>query len=209
VPTFRIADVPFNLTLPRSAWSAALLEAWSAFEASADTSSIAIHVEDTRRPAAAPEHLMPSLMVREDGALAISGSDFEATVSADRSTVSLSQAPGRFGIESVVKVLLADRLLSRGGLLLHSVGVASAERAGLFVGHSGAGKSTLGALADQAGLSRLADELVAVVPDSAGGFRAHGTPWNVGRASSAALRMVGCLEWGASPPSSPGRRESW
>src|SRR5216683_496984 len=95
-------------------------------------------------------------------------------------------------IEAVLRILLADSLLAREGLLLHSVGIASANRSGVFVGESGAGKTTLGALCREAGLVCLSDELVAVVP----GLDHHiafGTPWNIGGAKRADLTMIGTL----------------
>ncbi len=142
--------------------------------------------------------LLPDVNRTADGALAIAGDDFQARVEPDRRFARVISPPERFPVEAVVRVLLADFLLAREGLLLHSVGVGLDGRAAVFVGQSGAGKTTLGGLCRQAGLFCLSDELVAIVP-TGGGYRAFGTPWNVGASAHAELRMLGLLEHAPSP----------
>jgi hypothetical protein len=70
-------------------------------------------------------------------------------------------------IENYLRVVVAHRLLLRGGLLLHSAGVVVDGSAVLFVGASGAGKSTLARKAFEAGNAVLSDDLNAVVDLSA------------------------------------------
>ncbi len=106
----------------------------------------------------------------------------------------LTGANERFGIESVLKVLLARRLLARGALLVHAVAVGGA----VFVAESGSGKSTLGALARASGLPLLADELVVL-----DGPTVHGTPWNTGTNASAPLKTLGALGWADAPRLEP------
>jgi hypothetical protein len=136
--------------------------------------------------------LLPDVKRSSEGALAIVGDGFQAEVRADRRFARITQPPERFPLEAVVRILLADSLLAREGLLLHSVGIGVAGRSSVFVGESGAGKTTLGSLCREAGLVCLSDELVAVVP----GLDHHiafGTPWNIGVAKRAGLTMIGTL----------------
>lgn len=70
-------------------------------------------------------------------------------------------------IENYLRVMVAHRLLLRGGLLLHSAGTVVDGSAFLFVGASGAGKSTVARKALAAGAPVLSDDLNAVV-DTAG-----------------------------------------
>jgi hypothetical protein len=137
--------------------------------------------------------LLPEVKQRPEGSLSIAGDGFQADVRADRRFARVTQPPERFPLEAVVRILLADSLLAREGLLLHSVGIAvPTHRSSVFVGESGAGKTTLGALCRDAGLVCLSDELVAVVP----GLDHHvafGTPWNIGGAKWAELTMIGAL----------------
>jgi hypothetical protein len=98
----------------------------------------------------------------------------------------------RFPIEATLRVLLGDAIVSRGGVLLHGVAVAWQGQAALFTGDSGAGKSTLGQLCLQSGLTLISDELVGILPTETG-YRVEGTPWNVGSAGSAELRLMGVL----------------
>lgn len=123
------------------------------------------------------------------------GEDFEARRTRDGAE--LFAAPGRLPVELTLKLVLAEALLARGGVLVHGVAASDGTAAALFSGPSGAGKSTLGANARDAGLEVLGDELVALVPDGAR-WRAHGTPWNLGTAGQAPLVATGLLAWG--PP---------
>src|SRR5260370_33140654 len=96
--------------------------------------------------------LLPEVKQLPEGSLSIAGDGFQAEVRADRRFARVTQPPERFPLEAVVRILLADSLLAREGLLLHSVGIASANRSGVFVGGSGARQTTLRALCRQAGL---------------------------------------------------------
>ncbi|WP_043711291.1 hypothetical protein [Corallococcus macrosporus] len=137
---------------------------------------------------------LPRILRAPDGSLSLAGEDYDATLSADGLQARV-EGRGRFPVETVLKVMLARALARRGGLLVHGVAVAHQGRAALFTGPSGAGKSTLGALWAQAGGEVLSDELVAVWPAPGGGWRAAGTPWNVGLAAEARLSAVGTLAW--------------
>jgi hypothetical protein len=136
--------------------------------------------------------LLPRVRARADGGLALEGEGFRAELSADRRQARLEGPVDPFPVTAVVRVLLADSLFSCAGLLVHGCAVAHQGKAALFTGVSGAGKSTLGKWASQGGLTLLADELVAVLPDG-DGFSAHGTPWNVGTNASARLTHIGVL----------------
>jgi hypothetical protein len=72
--------------------------------------------------------------------------------------------------ENFLRILIAYRLLERGGVLLHSATLMTDTGASLFIGRSGQGKSTLSTMALHAGKRVLSDDLNAVVIQ--GGF-----PW--------------------------------
>ena len=193
---FAIAGFPFELACEADCL-ASLDQDWREFRS---TEIPQTHIRLELLPAV--NHSMdqqmplPTVTRGAEGGLAISGEGFEARVSADRRFAQVFSPPERFPLEAVVRILLADLLLARDGLLLHSVGIEVDRCAAVFVGASGAGKSTLGGLCRDAGLRCLSDELVAVAP-VASGYLAYGTPWNIGRCARAELRMLGVLEHAA------------
>lgn len=67
-------------------------------------------------------------------------------------------------LENPFRLACAYYLLDRGGVMLHSAGIASKRRAIVCWGRSGAGKSTLSGLCQQAGFDVLSDELNALLP---------------------------------------------
>lgn len=78
-------------------------------------------------------------------------------------------------VEAAVRIAFAVALPRRGGLVLHSSGVAHGDRGLLFLGPSGAGKSTIARLAGTAPRS-LGDELI-VARSVGAGWRAFATPF--------------------------------
>ncbi len=73
--------------------------------------------------------------------------------------------------------LLACRLPSRGGLMLHALALDDNGRGRVFAGPSGSGKSTLaGFWRRRAGVRILGDERV-IIRRLGAGFAAYGTPW--------------------------------
>lgn len=68
--------------------------------------------------------------------------------------------------ENFFRVLVAYRLLTIGGILLHSSGVVDkdGDKCILFLGPSGAGKSTIADLAHEAGYRIMSDDLNTVIP---------------------------------------------
>ncbi|MCP3099370.1 hypothetical protein LZ198_10865 [Myxococcus sp. K15C18031901] len=144
---------------------------------------------------------LPSPWRSPEGALCLEGEDYSARLDAD-GTRAIVTGVGRFPVEVVLRVMLAEALARRGGLLVHGVGVLHEARAALFTGHSGAGKSTLGGLWAEAGGALLSDELVALWPEPheaprAARWWAAGTPWNIGYPREAELTTVGTLGWDA------------
>ncbi len=136
--------------------------------------------------------LLPATRLEPDGGLRLDGDCFEARISADRREGWVRGPLERFPIEAVVRVLLGDSLLRRGGLLVHGVALADQGRAALFTGASGAGKSTLGWWGRAGGLQLLSDELVGVLPEQTG-FSVWATPWNASTAGRASLKQIGIL----------------
>jgi hypothetical protein len=66
--------------------------------------------------------------------------------------------------ENYFRLLTAYRLLTLGGVMLHSAGIESEGKANLFLGHSGSGKSTLSEMARDRGLRVLSDDLNVLLP---------------------------------------------
>ncbi len=65
--------------------------------------------------------------------------------------------------ENIFRVIVAYRLLARGGMVLHSAALARDDKAWLFIGRSGAGKSTIAKLGENAGMNILSDDMNAIV----------------------------------------------
>ena len=73
-------------------------------------------------------------------------------------------------LEAAVRIGMSVTVPRRGGLLLHASAVQARAGAAVFVGKSGAGKSTIAAMLDSVpGMTRLADELLIVMPEQAPG----------------------------------------
>ncbi|WP_456408251.1 hypothetical protein [Thiolapillus sp.] len=66
--------------------------------------------------------------------------------------------------ENIFRVIVSYKLLARGGMILHSAGLAQDGKAWLFIGRSGAGKSTIAKLGEEAGMTILSDDMNAVIP---------------------------------------------
>ncbi|MCB1826574.1 MAG: hypothetical protein KDJ54_19150 [Candidatus Competibacteraceae bacterium] len=115
--------------------------------------------------------------------LTITGLDFQATIKWGTPAqailgISHEEHQPRLGaIENFLRVASAYRVLSKGGLLLHSAGLVVDEQAYLFVGRSGAGKTTLTRKAHQAGAGILSDDINIVLPAEGEGFQAYPVPF--------------------------------
>jgi hypothetical protein len=85
---------------------------------------------------------------------------------------------GKWAIEAALRITMSLALPRLGGLLVHSAGIASKDRALVFSGPSGAGKSTISTML--AGMSRydrrLGDDLTIVRPEG-DAWRAYATPF--------------------------------
>ncbi len=180
----QIALEPFAVELDEGPLADALAHAWSDFLGAERKDARTISFRADKRPEPTGTRLMPIV-----AGTRISGAGFEAQLLGQHAEV--SGATERFGIESVLKLMLAAALLPRSSILVHSVALSDGASCAVLLGESGAGKSTLGQLSATAGLRRLADELV--VLDGRG--RAHGTPWNTGLADSAQVHLLGTLGW--------------
>ena len=134
-------------------------------------------------------------VTRAGAGLAIAGEGYRVIAGPEGARISGIASPET--IAAALRILLAESVTARGGLLLHSVALAHGGRAALFVGHSGAGKTTLGKWGEAGGLELVADELVAVLP-AGEQLEVFGTPWNVGRPLRARLSFLGTLAHGPS-----------
>jgi hypothetical protein len=188
--------------LPSEPLANSLAEAWRPF-ITVDRPHVWIEVDVQKDSVAGPvmngARLLPAVHHGRRGVLLVEGEEFQAQISRDQRSARIRQSgEGRFPIESVIKIVLADKLAKAGGLLLHAAAVASEGRAAVFTGPSGAGKSTLAWFCRKGGMELLADELVAIAP-GADGYTVHGTPWNLGEPQSAELRILGTLEHAPDP----------
>ena len=122
------------------------------------------------------------LTFREE-TLTLEGSVFEGRYDRRRGSGWLRQPPSLRILHRFVSAVYAVELPSRGGLLVHSAGVARNGAAYCFFGPSGSGKTTL-ARRHRRGV--LSDEVVAIRLEESGPV-AYGTPWR-GRNLSARLR---------------------
>lgn len=201
-PLFSIAG--FEFSIQGGTQFAAISQSWRAFARPDAAPALMLEVELTP-PVARPadwQPLLPAIRSEPDGALLLEGDGFQSRIAADRRSGWVRGPPEPFPVEAVVRVLLGEWLLRRGGLLVHAVALAHHRRAALFTGFSGAGKSTLGCWGSAGGLTLLSDELVAVLPEGEG-FAAHGTPWNTGQPGQASLKQLGLLAHAKTPELSP------
>lgn len=81
-----------------------------------------------------------------------------------------------FILENLMRVLVAYRAISQGGVLLHSACFTDLNRTWLMFGHSGAGKSTTSEFAFAAGFQVLSDDMNVVFPGS-GGWQVRRVPF--------------------------------
>jgi hypothetical protein len=158
--------------------------------------NVTLEVDTLARAGGKPQktqRAVPRVAILEDNSLEVRGEDFTGTIDSSRKHARVRQpADERFPVEAMVRLILADYLLSQGGLLVHSVALAHGALGAVFSGASGAGKSTLAGLATSTGMALLADELVAVRPEGESYF-AHGTPWNTGSPKTARIIRFGVL----------------
>lgn len=141
------------------------------------------HVPDfARGRARSPSY--PAFDARLRGAREVALSRFDA-----EGEIVLPEAPGgtvhgRFrvgdspnSLEAAVRIGMSVTVPRRGGLLFHGSAVSAQAGAAVFVGKSGAGKSTISAMLDTVpGFTRLADELVIVMPEDNPGATPEDNP---------------------------------
>ncbi|MDG4594844.1 MAG: hypothetical protein P9F75_03985 [Candidatus Contendobacter sp.] len=123
------------------------------------------------------------MLERTPDQLTVTGINFQATLQWGepmRATLAVARGPDSAlinAIENFLRVVSAYRVLSKGGLLLHSAGLVVDEQAYLFAGQSGAGKTTLTGKAHQAGAGILSDDINIALPGEDGRFRAYPVPF--------------------------------
>jgi hypothetical protein len=116
------------------------------------------------------------------GLLADFGYEFEgAALRAFSSGIRFDGVRNQYALDSLLRVLLSWKLLSRCGFLLHAATVVRNGKAYVFTGRSGAGKSTVASLSPEG--SVLTDE-ISLLRREEGVWRAYGTPfWGEFRAA--------------------------
>ncbi len=81
------------------------------------------------------------------------------------------------GLENFLRVVTANFILDRGGLLVHGAGVVRNGEAHIFFGPSGSGKTTVTHFSPRDMV--LSDDLTLVVPHPDGGYAAAGIPFGM------------------------------
>ncbi len=120
------------------------------------------------------------ILERTPDRLTITGINFRAIVEWGRpirAILALTPEDQLNAVGNFLRIVSAYRVLSKGGLLLHSAGLVLDGRAYLFAGRSGAGKTTLTRKAHEAGASILSDDINIVLPGEDGCFRAYPVPF--------------------------------
>lgn len=116
------------------------------------------------------------VIVSDKDSFAVKRGDFEAELDLGSGKGILKAAASEQCLDAFLRSFLSSRLLSSGGLMLHSAGIVKKGRAYLFLGKSGAGKSTLAKLAAAAGAEVISDEINLLLPGK-GVFRVYGSPF--------------------------------
>jgi hypothetical protein len=122
-----------------------------------------------------PAPFKPAI-VSGKNSLVVKRGDFQAELDLGTGAGTLKAAPTEQCLDAFLRSFLSSRLLSSGGLMLHSAGIVIKGRAYLFLGKSGAGKSTLSRLAAAAGVEVISDEINLLRPGP-GGLRVYGSPF--------------------------------
>lgn len=123
------------------------------------------------------------ILERTPDQLTVTGINFQAVLQSGepgRATLAVTPGPDSAlinAIENFLRVVSAYRVLSKGGLLLHSAGLVVDGRAYLFAGQSGAGKTTLTSKAHAAGAGILSDDINIALPGEDGRLRAYPVPF--------------------------------
>jgi hypothetical protein len=132
--------------------------------------------------AARPTTIAMNNGVTPEGAPAGFAYEFEgAALRASSRGVRFDGVRNPYALDSLLRVLLSWKLLSRRGFLLHAATVVRNGKAYIFTGRSGAGKSTVAALSPEG--SVLTDE-ISLLRREDGTWRAYGTPfWGEFRAA--------------------------
>jgi len=193
--TLSLAGWTVSIECEDAALEESLVRAFPAFRTEAPAQARIRVLRPAAPVSASSVRSLPEPRPVPGGGLRVEGEDYVADIAPEGRSATVT-GEGCFPVDTVLKVMLAGELARRGGLLVHGVAVEHEGRAALWTGHSGAGKSTLGTLWAKAGGTVLTDELVAVWP-GADGWRAAGTPWNVGVPREVSLRVVGLLGWDA------------
>lgn len=107
------------------------------------------------------------------GHITLRGPGVEARIKEDATHATLHAPCTERSIDGVLRYLLSQQVLMRGGLMVHASAVLKKERAWVFAGASGSGKSTLAQLL---GGRCLGDEAIILLPEGEI-ILAHATPY--------------------------------
>ncbi|GAB4400781.1 MAG: hypothetical protein OHK0052_24330 [Anaerolineales bacterium] len=130
-----------------------------------------------------------------DGVLRFDAPGYQGWIDAvhGRGALTVSSLEPELEVDYFLRVACALMTFERGGLMFHAAGVLRRERVFVFFGHSGSGKTTVSRLSARDQI--LNDDLLIFLPDRAGGWQVHSTPfWNptqVRPAGRASARLAG------------------
>jgi hypothetical protein len=99
--------------------------------------------------------------------------DFDVRWKGDRGELVLW--PSLYSFDACLRVILANRISKKNGLLLHASAVVRDNSAFVFIGPSGSGKTTVARLAGAKNI--LSDEIVALRTSPKTDVRVYGTPF--------------------------------
>jgi hypothetical protein len=134
---------------------------------------VVFHVEhpDDRTPPSSPG---TGWARRDRNAILFGRNDVKACWGEDRTNVTATLVDNPFSLDALLRMFFSLHAVWKGGVMLHSAGLARDGVGYLFVGRSDSGKSTLARLAP--GFDHLTDELTIVLPRERG-FVICGTPF--------------------------------
>ncbi|HXY94682.1 MAG TPA: hypothetical protein VEP49_19625 [Acidimicrobiia bacterium] len=200
-----VAGVPVTLEACDDERAEGLAAAFTAFRPTDEPSRAAITVDANAGvvPSRPPHSQFREFSFWEEpDGLVLSAPGIVVVVEGKRARAHVPDPAAFAYLEACVYLPVTWFLARHGRFVLHGGAVARDGRALLLLGGSGAGKSTLVAAALEAGWEALADDVVIVHADGAGGFRVHG----VHRRPTIPMELGGPVVESAEPLADPRER---
>jgi hypothetical protein len=170
-----IAGLVCHIESPDAVFAARLASRWAGFGSGARP-DVTLRVEVVPPPAPATLRAWTGPFARfghRAHELLIEGPGFHGRWDARTGHGRIAQPAEPAALETLLTAILATRLLSRRGCLLHAAALVGPDGVRVFFGPSGSGKTTVATLVAE---GVITDEITAIrrVP---GGWRVSGVPW--------------------------------